>query len=133
MVFAVVLCHTYKISKGSTSFCDYIILHHAGQVRCVLSCSYLLRLTAYFLGRLTAACLPAFLWLPSPLLCGLLIWLTAACLSSLLQLPSLLAFGLLVRLTACFLGRLTAAVCQASCGLQACLFVAYYCLLITVG
>jgi hypothetical protein len=69
----------------------------------------LIRLTACFLGRLTAACLSALLRLPAPLLCGLLIRLTAcflsrltaACLSALLRLPAPLLCGLLIRLTAC--------------------------------
>jgi hypothetical protein len=65
---------------------------------------------ACFLERLIVACLSALvLWLPSPRFCGLLIVLLHASQARLLLL-----------------------VCQASCGLQACLFVAYYCLMITV-
>jgi hypothetical protein len=74
-----------------------------------LICGLLIRLTACFLGWLTAACLSALLWLPSPLNCGLLIrltarflgWLTAACLSALLWLTRPLICGLLLLADLC--------------------------------
>ena len=58
------------------------------------------------------ASLSALLWLPAPLICGLLIRLTAcflgrltvACLSALLWLPSPLICGLLIRLTMVTMG-----------------------------
>jgi len=86
-----------------------------------LLCGLLIRLTACFLGRLTAACLSALLRLPRLLVCTLLIGLTAcflgrlaaACLSAFLWLPSLLLCGLLIRIAACFLGRLAAACLSA--------------------
>jgi len=70
------------------------------------------RLTAYFLGWLTAACLPALLlWLPSLLLCGFLIrltacllgWLIAAYLPALLWLTGLVICGLSARLIMAYL------------------------------
>jgi hypothetical protein len=63
------------------------------------------------LGWLTDACLSALLWLPSPLICGLLIrltayflgWLIAAYLPALLWLTGLVICGLPARLIMAYL------------------------------